>query len=114
MREDLARQAGIPRDLDNVWGSSLDDLKLTYTMDGYSVADKAAKAGSSGNAQIFKIEGHPFMSEVQYSPSTLDLTPLLQSKHMGEYYKFTLNDGSKIKIVDPTSYRPKFNNGQPL
>ncbi|WP_207769793.1 hypothetical protein [Solimicrobium silvestre] len=105
LRESLARQAGTPRGLDNVWGSSLDDLKTTYTMDGYSVTDKAARANSSGNAQIFTVENNPLIKEVQYSPSTEQLPLADQSQHIGEYYKFTYQDGSKAKVIDPNTYQ---------
>ena len=82
-------------------------------MDGATVENVAAKG--AGNAQVFNVNGSATgIKQVQYSPSTVDLPPSLQSDHIGEYYKLTFNDGSKIKIVDPTSYRPSFNNGQPL
>ncbi|WP_226939253.1 hemagglutinin repeat-containing protein [Janthinobacterium sp. FT14W] len=105
LRESLAREAGIPRSLENVWGSNLSDLKGSYQMDGYTVVDKAAHASSSGNAQIFKVEGNPLIKEVQYSPSTADLARADQSQHIGEYYKFTYQDGSKVKVIDPQTYK---------
>lgn len=41
--------------------------------------------------------------------------PLLDSKaYKGEYYKITYNDGSKVKVVDPDSYRPTFNSKGPI
>ena len=45
----------------------------------------------------------------------VDLPSALQSTHVGEYYKLTFNDGSKIKVVNTSSYRPTFNrSGQPV
>ncbi|UQV44296.1 hypothetical protein KIV45_21010 [Janthinobacterium lividum] len=71
----------------------------------YTVVDKAAHASSSGNAQIFKVEGNPLIKEVQYSPSTADLARAEQSQHIGEYYKFTYQDGSKVKVIDSQTYK---------
>lgn len=102
LREGLARQAGLPRSLNEVWGSSLDDLKATYQMDGRTATDKPARASSSGNAQIFTVdapgEGSVVVKEVQHSPESN------VSQHGGEYYKFTYTDGSKIKVINPDTY----------
>lgn len=102
MREDLASQAGIPRNIvenpSSVWGSSLDDLKYSFTMDGATVENVAAKG--SGNAQVFNVKGSAtVIKQVQYSPSTVDSPPSLQSDHIGEYYKLTFNGDSKIKLL---------------
>ena len=105
LREELASQAGIPRGLDSVWGANLDDLKKTYKMDGFSVSDKPPRGGTSGNAQIFTVKGNSVVKEVQFSPSTERLPLLDQSKHVGKYYKFTYNDGSKVKVIDPATYK---------
>ncbi len=48
MREDLARQAGIPRSIETVWGSSLDDLKASYEMDGWTITDIIMSSVISG------------------------------------------------------------------
>nr|WP_254706876.1 hemagglutinin [Ralstonia pseudosolanacearum] len=102
LREGLARLAGIPRSLNNVWGSSLNDLKDSYQMDGRTVVDKPARPSSSGNAQIFTVdapkEGAAVVKEVQYSPES-DV-----SQHGGQYYKFTYTDGSKVKVINPDTY----------
>ncbi|WP_412770969.1 filamentous hemagglutinin N-terminal domain-containing protein [Ralstonia solanacearum] len=102
LREGLARLAGIPRSLNNVWGSSLNDLKDAYQMDGRTVVDKPARSSSSGNAQIFTVdapkEGAAVVKEVQYSPES-DV-----SQHGGQYYKFTYTDGSKVKVINPDTY----------
>jgi filamentous hemagglutinin len=59
-------QAGIPRKLDKVWGSSIDDLVQAYKMDGAKLVPKASKNGTSGKAQAFVVEGHPTIKKVQY------------------------------------------------
>ncbi len=101
LRNDLASQAGIPRSLDQVWGSSLEDLAQAYKMDGATLVPVPPRPGSSGNAQVLKIEGHPTMKEVQYHPGG--------GVH-GEapYYKFTYKDGTEVRVIDPTQ---KFNPG---
>ncbi|RMN77083.1 putative adhesin/hemolysin [Pseudomonas cannabina] len=101
LREELAAQAGIPRSLDQVWGASLDDLAEAYKMDGATVTRKPPRAGSSGNAQIYIVEGHQMIKEIQYSPGG--------GVHgVGEYYKFTYKDGLEVRIVDPS---PEFKPG---
>lgn len=103
LREDLARQAGIPRSIETVWGSSLDDLKASYEMDGWTITDKAPRASSSGNSQIFTIDapqgGGPVVNQVQYSPAST------ASEHAGQYYKFSYSDGATVKVIDPATYR---------
>lgn len=115
LREDLAAEAGIPRNIGekpaNVWGASLEDLKQSFKMDGEEVADKPARASSSGNAQIFTVKDNPYgIREVQFSPES-DV-----SSHGAQYYKITYADGSKVKIIDPNSnYKLSFDNkGQPI
>jgi len=114
LREDLAAKAGIPRNIgekpENVWGSSLDDLKQSFRMDGETVADKPARASSSGNAQIITVEGNPYgIREVQFSPESE------VSTHGAQYYKITYADGSKVKIIDPNGgYKLSFKDGKPL
>lgn len=114
LRESLALEAGIPRNIaqnpSGVWGSSLDDLKQSFSMDGATVTTKAPRASSSGNAQIFTVENSATgIKEVQFSPAS-DV-----NTHLGQYYKLTSADGSKIKIIDPIKYTPSFKpNGMPL
>ncbi|VVO90308.1 hypothetical protein PS903_02249 [Pseudomonas fluorescens] len=107
LRNDLANQAGIPRSLDTVWNSTIDQLAQRFEMDGASVTRGEPKSKSSGNAQIVEI-GNSItgVKKIQHSPSTVK--NVVKSTHIGEYYKFTYNDGSKIKIVDPNGYRLKF------
>ncbi|MBI6711053.1 hypothetical protein YA0599_22830 [Pseudomonas syringae] len=75
MREDLAAQAGIPRDIAGnpsiVWGKSIDYIKQSLTMDGATLTPKV-KASSSGNAQVYTLEGSTTgIKEIQYSSSTI-------------------------------------------
>lgn len=111
LREDLASQAGIPRNMveapANIWGKSIDDIQQSFKMDGAKLKYVPPKRKSSGNAQVYEVEGGATgIKEVQYSPSTVDKP--LKSVHVGEYYKITYIDGSKVKVVDPLTYRPKF------
>ncbi|WP_439871108.1 DUF6861 domain-containing protein [Pseudomonas syringae] len=114
LREDLAEQAGIPRNIvdkpESIWGKTIEDIKQSFTMDGATVTDVPPRAKSSKNAQIFEIKGSATgIKEIQYSPSTAGkFTP---SKHIGEYYKITYIDKSKIKIIDPIEYKPTFETG---
>ncbi|MBS7473695.1 glycine zipper family protein [Pseudomonas syringae] len=111
LREDLAEQAGIPRNIvdkpESIWGKTIEDIKQSFTMDGATVTDVPPRAGSSLNAQTFKIEGSATgIKQIQYSPSSIgNVKP---SKHIGEYYKITYTDNSKIKIIDSVAYKPKF------
>ncbi|WP_173477416.1 two-partner secretion domain-containing protein [Pseudomonas chlororaphis] len=119
LRNDLAAQVGIPRNIaeapTSVWGKSIDDLKQSFLMDRFTVTS-STKSGTSGNAQVFKVSssdgGVSKIVEVQYSPSTAGAVK--QSTHIGEYYKLTYADGSKIKIIEPATYRPTFERGQPV
>lgn len=111
LREDLAEQAGIPRNIvdkpESIWGKTIENIKQSFTMDGATVTDVPPRAGSSQNAQIFEIDGSATgIKKIQYSPSTVGKQ--IDSDHIGEYYKISYNDGSKIKVVDPNTYRPSF------
>ncbi|MBX8497021.1 hypothetical protein K5D67_19195, partial [Pseudomonas cichorii] len=111
LREDLAAQAGIPRNMveapANVWGKSIDDIQQSFKMDGAKLTYVPPKTGTSGNAQVYKVEGGTTgIKEIQYSPSTVDAP--VKSVHVGEYYKITYVDGSKAKVIDPATYRPTF------
>ncbi|WP_153010273.1 MULTISPECIES: hypothetical protein [Pseudomonas] len=115
LRDDLAAQAGIPRDIganpSSVWGKSIEDLKQSLSMDG-EVLTLKVKSKTSGNAQVYSAEGGTTgIKEIQYSPSTGDSG---SSKHKGEYYKITYKDGSKVKVVNPENYRPTFDSDGPI
>ncbi|STQ91103.1 hemagglutinin repeat-containing protein [Iodobacter fluviatilis] len=99
LRQDLAKKEGIPRGVENIWGANKNDLKKAYEMDGYATHDEAALKGTSGNAQVFKVDNHPLVRKVQFSPASED------SIHKGQYYKVTYEDGSIGKIIEPTTYK---------
>ncbi|WP_262084565.1 MULTISPECIES: hemagglutinin repeat-containing protein [Stenotrophomonas] len=118
LRESLAGQAGIPRDIlkapANIWGKSIDLIRQSFSMDGATLVRIPAKANSSGNAQVYRVSGGATgIREIQYSPSTAGSAQ--KSVHVGEYYKLTYFDGSKVKVIDPSGYRPKFRGpGDPI
>ncbi|OCT20845.1 hypothetical protein A6E19_08405 [Pseudomonas putida] len=110
LRDDLAAQAGIPRNIaespSSMWGKSIDDIKQSLTLDGASVTPKAPLAGTSGKAQVFSVEGHPAIKEVEFHPGggTHGDSP---------YYKIisTAKIGNKnieIRVIDPS---PDFSPG---
>ncbi|MCU0124252.1 DUF637 domain-containing protein [Pseudomonas vlassakiae] len=72
LRDDLAAQAGIPRNIaespSSMWGKSIDDIKQSLMLDGASLTPKPPLAGTSGKAQVFIVEGHPTIKEVEYHP----------------------------------------------
>jgi hypothetical protein len=41
--------------------------------------------------------------QIQYSPASESST------HKGQYYKFTYKDGWQLKVIDPSTYRPRLN-----
>jgi filamentous hemagglutinin len=96
LREDLASQAGVPRNISDVWGTSLDDIGRSLEMDG---ATFTYGKRATSNAESLKVSGHPEISEVVAHPGG--------GQHVGPYYKFDMKDGSQIKIIDPSNYRPK-------
>lgn len=118
LRENLAGQAGIPRNIveapANIWGKSIDSIERSFKMDGATLVRIPPKAGTSGNAKVYRVDGGATgIKEIQYSPSTANA--LEKSTHVGEYYKITYFDGSKAKVIDPLGYRPKFRGpGDPI
>ncbi|MFL1733172.1 hypothetical protein, partial [Moraxella oculi] len=103
-REDLARQAGIPRDIINnptdIWGKTTNQIKQSLEMDGAVVAKKPPKAGSSGNGQVYEVKGGSAgIKEFEYHSGG--------GVHGASYYKIVKNDGTIIKIIDQNSgYKP--------
>lgn len=91
----------------NIWGKSIDDIDQSFKIYGAKLTYVPPRAGSSGNAKVYKVEGGTTgIKEIQYSPSTVDAS--VKSTHVGEYYKVTYFDGSKAKVIDPATYRPTF------
>lgn len=76
-------------------------------MDGATVTPVAARSKSSGNAKTFEdTNSATGIRTIQHSPLTIGKNA--KSDHLGEYYKITYTDGSKVKIVDPSGYSPSF------
>ncbi|WP_445178656.1 hypothetical protein [Pseudomonas sp. McL0111] len=110
LRDDLAIQAGIPRNIaespSSMWGKSIDDIKQSLTLDGASVTPKAPLAGTSGKAQVFNVEGHPTIKEVEFHPGggTHGDSPyykLVSTEKIG-------NKNIEIRVIDPS---PDFSPG---
>ncbi|WDG53562.1 filamentous hemagglutinin N-terminal domain-containing protein [Pseudomonas chlororaphis] len=110
LKNDLAAQAGIPRNMaespSSMWGKSIDDIKQSLVLEGATLTPKAPLAGTSGKAQVFIVEGHPAMKEIEYHPGggTHGDSP---------YYKFVSTDkiGNKnieVRVMDPS---PDFSPG---
>ena len=114
LRENLATQAGLPRDIAHnpasVWGKSVDTLRQSFEVGGGNTMAISPRASSSGNAQILRVENpNSNITEIQYSPSNQN------SAHKAEYYKITYEDGSKAKVIDTLNYRPNFSrSGLPI
>ena len=99
-REELARKAGIPRDLEknpaNIWGSDISKIKEGFEMERASLVVREPKAGKhSGKSHYYDIKGHDLYKEVEYHPGG--------GKHGDEtYYKLVKHDGTQIRVIDPT------------
>ncbi|VEG12946.1 Possible hemagglutinin (DUF637) [Moraxella cuniculi] len=103
-REDLARQAGIPRDIINnptsIWGKAADQIKQSLEMDGAVVTKKPHRARSSGNGQVYEVKGGSSgIGEFEYHAGG--------GVHGAPYYKIVKNDGTIVKIIEKNSgYKP--------
>ncbi|WHS61092.1 hemagglutinin repeat-containing protein [Pseudomonas sp. G2-4] len=109
LKDDLAAQAGIPRNIaespSSMWGKSIDDIKQSLMLDGASLTPKPPLAGTSGKAQVFNVEGHSQIKEVEFHPGggTHGDSP---------YYKLVTTEkiGAKnveIRIIHPSpDFRP--------
>lgn len=105
LKRDLAGRAGIPKYIDltkpgNVWGLDGQDLLTHYRLRGFDGSMQPPKAKTSGLAQVFDLEGHPDIGTVQFHPGG-------GRAHGGSYYKFTMHDGSEVKIIDPATYNTR-------
>jgi hypothetical protein len=110
LRDELAAQAGIPRNIaespSSMWGKSIDDIKQSLTHDGASLTPKAPLAGTSGKAQVFNVEGHPKIKEVEFHPGggTHGDSPyykLVSTEKIG-------NKNIEIRVINPS---PDFSPG---
>ncbi len=110
-RENLARRAGIPKNIDlskpnNVYGLDSQKLKTYFEMNGYRVNSTKNAPKGSGNAQVYTIHDHGSISKIQHSPASSSST------HKGEYIKFTLkgtkrdNYGNKhVYVINPNTFK---------
>lgn len=107
LREDLAKLANIPRNIDsqpaNIWGKSIQDIKYSFEMDGAVLTLVPPKAGTSGLAEVYRVDKSATgIKEVEYHPGGGQHT-----KSGDMYYKIVMNDGTQIRIIDPnSSFKP--------
>ena len=105
-REELARQAGIPRGIERnpevLWGKKVDDIKRSFEMDGATVTRKPQRGES--NAIVYEVKGGASgIKEFEYHPGG--------GTHTGrgvKYYKIVKTDGTEVRIFDPSK---PFNSG---
>ncbi len=99
LRDDLSAQAGIPRKISenpsSMWGKSIDDIRQSLTMEGAILTIKPPVSGTSGRAQVFKVEGHAAIKEIEYHPGG--------GVHGDSpYYKFIRNDNVEVRVINPS------------
>lgn len=99
LKEQLAQQAGIPRDIFNnpasVWGKSINQIKQSFEMDGAVLELSKANSKQSGKAIAYNVkQSASGIKQVQYHPGN--------GIHEGDqYYKIVKSDGTEIRIFDP-------------
>lgn len=101
LREDLARHAGIPRDICNnpasVWDKSVDQIKQSFEMDGAVLKLVPPRKKSSGKAIVYDVEhSGSGIKQFEYHPGG--------GEHGSEgmYYKIVKTDGTQIRVIDPS------------
>lgn len=106
----MAAQADIPRNVVespwSMWGKSIDDIKQSLTLEGASLTPKPPLAGTSGKAQVFTVEGHVAVKEVEFHPGD-------GTHGDAPYYKLVStekvgNKNIEIRMIDPS---PDFSPG---
>lgn len=103
LREDLAKLANIPRNMEiqpaNIWGKTIQDIKYSFEMDGAVLTLSPPKSGTSGLAQVYSVKNSATgIKEFEYHPGG--------GKHSNSgdmYYKIVMNDGTQFRIIDPNS-----------
>ena len=98
LREDLAAQANIPRNIvenpSGIWGSSIDQLKQSFEMDGATVTPISPRSSSSGFAEVFNVDNSATgIKQIERHPGGGAHGDAL-------YYKIVKSDGSEIRIID--------------
>lgn len=108
LREDLAKLANIPRNMEiqpaNIWGKTIQDIKYSFEMDGAVLTLSPPKSGTSGLAQVYSVKNSATgIKEFEYHPGGGK-----HSKGGDMYYKIVMNDGTQFRIIDPNSaFNPK-------
>ena len=74
-----------------------DEIAETFREEGYDAIIEQSTKGSKKSVQI-RITGHPEITNIQVHPGG--------GRHVGSYYKISTSTQGKIKIVDPTTYKP--------
>ncbi|MNV22987.1 hypothetical protein D3C71_1139850 [compost metagenome] len=103
LREDLAKLANIPRNMEiqpaNIWGKTIQDIKYSFEMDGAVLTLSPPKSGTSGLAQVYSVKNSATgIKEFEYHPGGGE-----HSKSGDMYYKIVMNDGTQFRIIDPKS-----------
>lgn len=103
LREDLAKLANIPRNMEiqpaNIWGKTIQDIKYSFEMDGAVLTLSPPKSGTSGLAQVYSVKNSATgIKEFEYHPGGGE-----HSKSGDMYYKIVMNDGTQFRIIDPNS-----------
>ncbi len=99
LKEQLAQQAGIPRDIVNnpasLSGKTVDQIKQSFEMDGAVLELSKANSKQSGKAIAYNVkQSASGIKQVQYHPGN--------GIHEGDqYYKIVKTDGTEIRIFDP-------------
>ncbi|RFF25198.1 MULTISPECIES: DUF637 domain-containing protein, partial [Acinetobacter] len=107
LREDLAKLANIPRNMEiqpaNIWGKTIQDIKYSFEMDGAVLTLVPPKSSTSGLAQVYSVKNSATgIKEFEYHPGGGT-----HSSDGVRYYKIVMNDGTQFRIIDPNkSFKP--------
>lgn len=101
LREDLAKLANIPRNMEiqpaNIWGKTIQDIKYSFEMDGAVLTLVPPKSSTSGLAQVYSVKNSATgIKEFEYHPGGGT-----HSSDGVRYYKIVMNDGTQFRIIDP-------------
>jgi filamentous hemagglutinin len=103
LREDLAKLANIPRNMEiqpaNIWGKTIQDIKYSFEMDGAVLTLAPPKSSTSGFGQVYSVKNSATgIKEFEYHPGGGT-----HSSDGVRYYKIVMNDGTQFRIIDPKS-----------
>ncbi|WEV50190.1 DUF637 domain-containing protein (plasmid) [Acinetobacter sp. ESL0695] len=101
LREDLAKLANIPRNMEvqpaNIWGKSSSDIRYSFEMDGATLSLVPPRASSSGLAEVYDIHN----SATGIKQIEIHAGGGTHTKQGDRYYKIVMSDGTQIRIIDP-------------